>query len=163
MNGCIICCCSDFISSWNCRSGLGVGEVVVLELLDPAGRLGRELVEGVELLGPLARLLDLALDPGALGLEDLVELLLDVVQRRAEIVTIELLLAALPEPVQQVPGCRASAGPAGPGCRAGTSGGARSQVASGHEVVGHRGQQVVGVEVGEVLAYRPSANSGRAS
>ncbi len=79
-----------------------VREVVVLELLDAAGGLGRELVEGVELPGALARLLHLALDPGALGLEDLVELLLDVVQRRAEVVAIELLLSPLPEPVQQV-------------------------------------------------------------
>src|SRR5439155_1658878 len=39
--------------------GVLVGEVVVLELLDPAGRLGRELVEGVELPGALPRLLDL--------------------------------------------------------------------------------------------------------
>ena len=136
--------------------GVLVGEVVVLELLDPAGGLGRELVEGVELPGALPRLLDLALDPGALGLEDLVQLLLDVVQRRAEIVAIELLLAPLPEPVQQVldaghPLALWVLGAAleHPAQRA-------PQVAVRHEVVGHRGQEVVGVEVGEVLRAVPA-------
>ena len=80
----------------------GVGEVVVLELLDPAGRIGRELIEGLELLGALARVGHLPLDAGALGADDLVELLLDVLERRAQIVTVELLLPPLPQPVHQI-------------------------------------------------------------
>jgi len=61
---------------------LGVGEVVVLELFDtPADRVGAGRV--LQLLRPVTRVLHLVLDPGALGADDLVELFLDVFERRA--------------------------------------------------------------------------------
>jgi hypothetical protein len=100
--------------------GLGVHELVVLELLDPPGGIGGHLVElGLALGGHLAELApgvlrDLAalralagvgaprFDPRALGLEDLVDFLLDVVEGRAQVVALELLLALLPELLEQI-------------------------------------------------------------
>ena len=68
---------------------LGVGERVVLELLDPPGGIRRELIEALELLLPLGARRHVALDARALGLEDVVELLLDVLERRAQVVLLE--------------------------------------------------------------------------
>ena len=113
------------------RLRLGVHEVVVLQLrIRPAGSGGQlvelrlalrghllELAPGV--LGDLALLRALARVgrgarsmPCALGLQDLVELLLDVLQARAEVVALELLLPLLAQLLEEVLEARASA-PAG--------------------------------------------------
>src|SRR4029450_4378213 len=99
---------------------VGIHELVVLESADASGGL---LGHGVQALPVLrGHLLELALllrrdlaalptfagvrppalDPPALVLHDLVELLLDFLQRRAEIVTLELLLPLLAELIDHV-------------------------------------------------------------
>ncbi len=134
---------------------LGIGEVVVLELFDAPRRVGRQLIERLELLRPIARILHLALDAGPLGPEDLVQLLLDVLQRRAQVVALELLLPTLPEPLEHVLDARhrrlrildaplEHAPERVP------------EVAVRHEVVGHGRQEIVGVEVGELLRSVPA-------
>ena len=153
--------------------GLGVHELVVLERLDAPGGIGRELVElGLALGGHLGELAaavlgDLAalralpgigaplLDPRALGLQDLVDLLLDVVEGRAEVVALELLLAPLAELLEQV---LKTGHPPLRHLRPALEEPLERllDVAVGHEVVGHRLEQVVGVEVPDVLRAVPA-------
>ncbi len=99
-----------------------VHPVVLLELLDLAGQVGGQLVELLavllgqlvdDLLAPLvaevADLLLTAVDPGALLVDDGVEVLGDLLVDAAEVVAVELLLAALLQPLHAA---RAGPGPA---------------------------------------------------
>ncbi len=97
-----------------------IHEFVVLQALDAPGGGLRHLVERLpvlggrllhalpERLGRLAALRALLrvghppLDALALGLQDVVELLLDVVEHRGQIVAVELLLALPAQPVEQI-------------------------------------------------------------
>src|SRR5262249_11800582 len=90
-----------------------------------------------------------------LGPDDLVLLLLDVLQRRAQVVLLELLLPPLPEALEHVLDARywrlwildaplEHAPERVP------------EVAVRHQVVGHGSQEVVGVEVGELLRPVPA-------
>ncbi len=100
--------------------GVGIHELVVLQALDAAGGRLRHLVErplvlgggllhrlaeglgGLTLLGALLRVGHAPLDALALGLHDGVELLLDVVEHRGEVVAVELLLSLPPQAIEQV-------------------------------------------------------------
>src|SRR5438309_296684 len=134
---------------------LRIHEVVALQLVDLAGRVRRKRVElGELLLGRLAG--ETVLDPLSLLLDDVGELLLDVLQCGAEIVAVELLLPPLPELLQEILEPRRpltlrmlealleQAPERAPG------------IAVEHEVVGHRGQEIVGVEVRDRLRAVPA-------
>ncbi len=123
---------------------VGIHELVVLQALDAPGGGLRHLVERLPVLGGrllhalaerlgsfalLGALLGVAhppLDALALGLQDVVELLLDVVEHRGEIVAVELLLALPAQAVEQI----LKPGQVGPvrvlARRAGRAAGARS-------------------------------------
>src|SRR5438093_696705 len=134
---------------------LRIHEVVALQLVDLAGRVRRKRVElGELLLGRLAG--ETVLDPLSLLLDDVGELLLDVLQCGAEIVAVELLLPPLPELLQEILEPRRpltlrmlealleQAPERAPG------------IAVEHAVVGHRGQEIVGVEVRDRLRAVPA-------
>src|SRR5262249_42529299 len=127
--------------------GLRVDEVVFLEIPDLAGGIGRQLVELLLVPRAIAALGHPLLDALALLLDDLIELLLDVVEARAEVVPIEPLLALALEPLEQVaqPGHLAALGRLHallhePAHRA-------PRVAVVEHVVGHPGEEGLGVEV----------------
>ncbi len=153
---------------------VGVHELVVLQALDARGRGLRHLVERLlvlggrllhrlpERLGRLAALRPLLgvahppLDALALGLEDLVELLLDVVEHRGEIVTVELLLALPAQAVEQVlkPG---EVGPVRVLRAALEEAPQRApRIAVRQEVVGHGVEELIGVEIVEALGAVPA-------
>ena len=97
-----------------------------------------------------------ALDALALGLQHVVELLLDVLQRGAEVVALELLLPLLAELLEQVlqAGHLRPSRVCAPCWKSRCS--ALPQVAVRQEVVGHGLQQVVGVQIGDVLRAVPA-------
>jgi hypothetical protein len=121
-------------------------------LLELALLLRRDLA----LLAALARVGEATLHALALGLEDVVQLLLDVLQGGAEVVALELLLPPLAELVDEV----LEAGHLRPllGLRALLEETAQRapEVAVRHDVVGHGLQEVVGVRVGDVLRAVPA-------
>jgi hypothetical protein len=130
---------------------------VVRELVEGLAPLGGHLLDLAEALlgnlpalGPLARLAEPALDSLALGLADRLELLLDVVEGGAQIVAVQLALAALAHPLHQIPQAgqpplRSLHAPLEqPAERA-------LEVALGHQFLGHGVQQILGVEVPDLL------------
>ena len=154
---------------------VGIHELVVLQALDAPGRGLRHLVERLPVLGgrllhalpeglgrlaALGALLRVAhppLDALALGLQDVVELLLDVVEHRGEIVAVELLLALPAQPVEQIlePG---EVGPVRVLRAALEEAPERApRIAVRQEIVGHRVEELIGVEIVErCRASRPS-------
>ena len=127
--------------------GLRIDEVVLLEIPDLAGGIGRQLVELLLVPRAVAALGHPLLDALALLLDDLIELLLDVVEARAEVVPVQSLLALALEPLEQVaqPGHLAALGRLHallhePAHRA-------PRVAVVEHVVGHGVEEVLGVEV----------------
>ena len=95
--------------------GLGVHEVVVLQLAQPAGRVRAAMLRRSfcsrcsRARAPSRR--SCRSMPCALGLHDLLELLLDVLQAGAEVVAVELLLPLARAAAPAGPGARACAGP----------------------------------------------------
>ena len=96
-------------------AGLARGELVLLQLADHAGQVGRQHVElevalGHDLVGDLlaagvARLAGLAgqlVEPGPLGVEDLAERLGDLLVDAPEVVLLELVPPPPPQPLHQV-------------------------------------------------------------
>ena len=146
---------------------LGVHKVVVLEALDRAAEIFRQLVELVLLLSrhPLEHLLELLgvgilaagdllaalfetpLDALPLGFEDVLQLLLEVLDDVRHAVAVELLFALLAEPLEQIAQAGHLVAFAVLGTPAQHPLQGALQVAVGHQVVGHRRQQIVGVEV----------------
>src|SRR4030095_2152586 len=110
------------------------------------------------LLGPRRHLL---LDGLALRVPDLRELLLDVVQHRAEIVLLEALLALLLELLQEVlePRHAPALWIAGTALEEPAQG--AHQIALGEEVIGHGRQELVGVEIGDGLGAVPAGISAQ--
>jgi hypothetical protein len=170
---CVISWRSRSISSWNfCQAG--IDELVVLKASDGAAEIlgqriqGRPALRGDPLellavtvglgravLGRLARTLDAAVDALPLRVEDLLELLAEVAENVAQIVTVEERLALSPEPLEEVPQAGHLFTLPGPEALAQEPLERAPEVSVGDEVVGHRRQQVVGVEVGERLGAVP--------
>ena len=155
--------------------GLGIDELVVLEAPHGAAEVLRQGVQGraplrgdpLELLavrlglgravlGRLPRALDAAVDAAPLGVENVLELLAQVAEDVAQIVAVEEGLALPPEPLEEVaeagdllPVPRAEALAEEPLERA-------PEIPVGDQVVGHRREHVVGVEVGKRLGAVPA-------
>ena len=112
----------------------------------------------------MRRVVEAALDPRPLLGDDLVELAPDVAEDVAQPVALEHLLAPALEPLHQVAqaGHVAAGRVAGPPAALHQPAERLGEVALGHHVVGERVEDLVGVEVGDVLACRPSASTGRA-
>ncbi len=153
---------------------VGVHELVALQPLDARGGRLRQLVErlpvlgrgllhrlaerfgGLTLLGALPGVGHPPLDALALRLQDVVELLLDVVEDRGEIVAVELLLALSPQAVEQVLEPR-HVGPVRVLRAPLEEAPERApRIAVRQEVVGHRLEELIGVEVVEPLAAVPA-------
>ena len=107
-------------------------------------------------LGRLSRALDAAVDPLPLGVEDVLELLAEVAEDVAQVVTVEERLALSPESLQEVaqaghllPVARAEALPEELLERA-------PEIPVGDEVVRHRREEVVRVELRERLGAVPA-------
>ena len=157
-------------------------EVVLLELADPAADVARQRVELVDPAGRrvaqhrpqrrvgrravrrAGRLVEAALDARPLLGDDLVELLPDVGQDVAELIPLlELLtpspqsLAELVEPRQIVAG-----GVARPPAALDEAAEGLGEVAFGHDVVGHRLEDLVGVESRDRLRSVPPGVAGGA-
>ena len=153
--------------------GFRIHELVLRELLDLPAGVVRELVEGLAplgghllqlaeaflgnlpALGALARLGEPPLDALALRLADRLELLLDVVEGRAEIVAVQLALAPLAHALHEVPqagqlALRSLQAPLEePAERA-------LEIALGHQLLGHGVQEILGVEVPDLLRPVPA-------
>ena len=153
-------------------------EVVVLEAADPladVGRQGIELVEPAcgdiaehrsEVVGRVAvglrGLVEPALDAGPFLADDLLELAPDVAEDIVELVALEHRLAPTLEPVHQVlqPGHVAARRVARPPAAVHQPAQGLGEVALGHDVVGKRIEDLVGREVGDVLAAVPRRIAG---
>src|SRR2546426_3319356 len=133
---------------------LGIHEVVGLQLPDLAARVRRELVELGEFL-LRRRPGEAVLDPLALRLDDFGELLLDVLERPAEVVAVEPLLPLLAELFQEVLKSRRSLTRRMLEALLEQTAERAPGIAVQHEVVGHRGQEIVGVEVRDGLRAVP--------
>jgi hypothetical protein len=146
--------------------GLRIDELVVLEAADGAAQilgerverraaLGRDPLEllavsfGLRLagLGGLACGVDAALDPLALRVEDVLELLPEIAENVAEVVPVEEGLALAAEPLEQVAEARHLLAFAIPEALAKEPLERAPEVPVGDEVVRHRREEVVGVEV----------------
>src|SRR5206468_3827623 len=110
---------------------------------------------GLGARGP-AGLVEPALDPGALGLEDVVERLLQLVEESVELMVLEETLALAPEPLEGIAEPGHLPALAGPKASAPQSLEGTPRIAVGHQVVGHGGEQIVGVEVGPGLGAVPA-------
>ena len=155
-------------------AGARLHEVVVLQAADPLPEVRWQRVELVEPAGSgvaehLAqvvrdivavrprRLVQPALDPGPLLVDDLLELPADVSEHVVELVALEHGLALSLEPFHQV--AKAGHVAAGRVARAPASVHQAAErfgeVALGHHVVGERVDDLVGVEVGDLLRAVP--------
>ena len=150
-------------------------EVVVLQAADPLPDVRGEAVELVEPFGRRRRGASTAgrrasrrrrvrdasssrrSTPGPLLGDDLVELAPDVAEHVVELVALEHLLAPALEPIDQVAqaGHVAARRVAGPPAALHQPAERLGEVALGHDVVGERAQDLVGVEVGDLLAAVP--------
>ncbi len=150
---------------------LGIHERVVLERADRAAEIGRERVEPLPALRRRARERlpgpgrvrpgrrgggEAALDPGPLGRHHVPELLAQLGQHVAELMLAQERLALPAEALQQLaePGHRLAGARAEPAAEQALERPAR--VAVRHQVVGHRGEHVVGVRVGDRLGPVPA-------
>ncbi len=155
-------------------------EVVVLEAADPLPDVGRQAIELVEpprgdvpehraqvvrrrVVG-LRGVVEPPLDARSLLGHDLVELAPDVAQDVVELVALEHRLALSLEPVHQVAQPRhvAAGRVAGPPAPIHQSPERLGEVALGHDVVRERVEDLVGLEVGHVLAAVPGRVAGSA-
>ena len=153
----------------------GLEEVVLAQVADPFADVRRQGIEALEATGRhvtehapkvrvrggvrrLARALQPVLDAGPLLLHDLRELASDVAEHVAQVVPLAQLLASARQPVHelletgQVRAGRVVRPPAAlhqPPERLG-------QVAFGHDVVGQGRHDLVGIEVGQLLAPVPA-------
>ena len=149
---------------------LGGHEVVVLQARDaPGGVVGLEVERhaplGGDVVGDLAaalvtgalRVLDELVDGGPLVLLYLVELAAELGHAAVGIALGQHLGAAPAELVEQVPQTRHLVAVGGAEAAAQQAPECVIEVTAGEEVVGEPGQQVVGVEVGELLGAVPFA------
>ena len=160
-------------------AGARLQEVVVLEAADPLADVGRQAIELVEparrdvaqhraqVLGRLAvglgGFVEPSLDARPLLGHDLVELAPDVAEDVVELVALEHLLAPALEPIHQVAqaGHVAAGRVAGPPAAVHQPPERLGEVALGHDVVGERIEDLVGLEVGHLLAAVPGRVAGR--
>ena len=145
-----------------------VHPVVLLELLDLAREVGRELVELLaallgqvvdDLLTPavtrLQRLVDPSLDALALLIRDLAQLLGDLLVHAAEVVVLEHLAPALAQPLQHVAQAHELFAVAVFHALLHEATQRRVEVAVVQQVVGHLVEQRIGVEVEPALRAVP--------
>jgi len=139
---------------------LVVDELVVAQALDPAAEVVGQAIElvvalardPVEQLARLRRsLLQPAFDALSFGVDDVLDFLAKLLDRRVEVVAAELALTGLPELLEQLlEAAHVRRTPAQEALQGGV------QVAVVHEVVGQGVQDVSGVEFVELLSSVPA-------